>query len=192
MYNHVHLWSVHNLHPEPRPSVILDNHGSSPRLPRTPTPLTALYPYTNYQIIRLSPMQPSSSTQYYSKSLQFLPMHYTSGAGDGPGTGGFVPRRAPNVDELPQGLFSPAVGDCCVRQGTLEACRLFSPSIRLVGSQAFPRHMSCRNSSYLRLLARTCWEYASNLRQYVVRSKQSEGHRQHARIIRFASRHQPM
>ena len=60
MYNLVHLWSIVTQHPAPRPSVIPDNHGSSPRLHRTPTPLTVHYPYSNYQIIRLSPMQPSS------------------------------------------------------------------------------------------------------------------------------------
>ena len=59
MYHFVHLWSILTQHPEPRPSVIPDNHGSSPRLHRTTTPLTVHYPYSNYQIIRLSPMQPS-------------------------------------------------------------------------------------------------------------------------------------
>ena len=59
MYHLVHLWSILTQHPEPRPSVIPDNHGSSPRLHRTTTPLTVHYPYSNYQIIRLSPMQPS-------------------------------------------------------------------------------------------------------------------------------------
>ena len=72
---------------------------------------------------------------------------------------------------LPWNVAEGSETSCCIRQGTLEACRLFSPSIRLVGSQAFPRHTSCRNSSYLRLQARTYWEYASNSRQYVVRSR---------------------
>ena len=93
---------------------------------------------------------------------------------------------------LPWNVVESSETSYCVRQGSAEACRLFSRSIRLVGSQASPRKTSCRNSSYLQLYARTHWEYASSLRQYVVRSRQSKGHRQHAQISRFASRHQPM
>ena len=81
---------------------------------------------------------------------------------------------------------------CCICQGSVEACRLFSLSIRLVGSQASPQETSCHHSSYLQLRACTRWEYVSNSRQHVVRSRQSEGHKQHAQIIGFASRHQPM
>ena len=64
---------------------------------------------------------------------------------------------------LPWNVAKSSETSCCIRQGTLEACRLFSLVIRLVGSQASPRETSCRNSSYLQLRACIHWEYASTL-----------------------------
>ena len=93
---------------------------------------------------------------------------------------------------LPWNVAKSSETSCCICQGMAEVCRLFSLAICLVGSQASLRKTSCRDSSYLQLQARSRWEYASNLRQYVVRSRQSEGHKQHAQISRFASRHQSM
>ena len=93
---------------------------------------------------------------------------------------------------LPWNVAESSETSCRVVQGSSEACRLNSLVVAL--SAANCARLKCPVASP-RMMRQSCSQWLGvsfNLRQVVVRSRQSEGCGQHTRIQRFASRHQPM